>query len=66
MMTEKINCSFCMKSQDDVAVIVAAPFATAAICDECIEQCVGIVITAARTNYQKLEAVKNATKELLK
>jgi hypothetical protein len=38
---QKLRCSFCDKSQDDVRKLVAGP--AARICDECVEVCVDIL-----------------------
>jgi ATP-dependent Clp protease ATP-binding subunit ClpX len=42
---ETRRCSFCHKSQDDVAYMVASPpdYPRAYICDECIEVCHSIL-----------------------
>ena len=43
MNDKKTNfCSFCGKSQDEVAQLIAGP--SVFICDECTEMCMGIVI----------------------
>jgi ATP-dependent Clp protease ATP-binding subunit ClpX len=42
----KPQCSFCKKSQDDVAVLIANPtgvFPRVYICDECIAVCANIL-----------------------
>lgn len=39
--TEKVNCSFCGKSQDEVGKIIAGP--AVYICDECIDLCNGVI-----------------------
>ena len=42
-MNEKTHfCSFCGKSQDEVAQLIAGP--NVFICDQCTEMCMGIVI----------------------
>jgi hypothetical protein len=43
---QKLRCSFCEKSQDDVRKLIAGP--TAHICDECVTVCVDIIADDAR------------------
>jgi ATP-dependent protease Clp ATPase subunit len=38
---EKLRCSFCNKSQDDVRKLIAGP--RVLICDECVDVCVDII-----------------------
>jgi hypothetical protein len=38
---ERLQCSFCRKSQDDVLRLIAGP--TVFICDECVQVCVDII-----------------------
>ena len=38
------RCSFCGKSQEDVAVLVAGP--KASICDSCVEICISVIADA--------------------
>jgi len=40
---ETLRCSFCQKSQSDVAKLIANPTTTAYICEECIETCHSIL-----------------------
>jgi hypothetical protein len=37
-----VRCSFCGKGRDDVRTVIAAP--GAAICDECVDACVEVLI----------------------
>jgi hypothetical protein len=47
---QKLRCSFCDKSQDDVRKLIAGP--TAYICDECVAVCVDIITDDARRSAQ--------------
>lgn len=55
MMVKRIACNFCLKSQDEVKLMIAGPN-DIAICNECVELCVGIV-----SEYEEAEA-NNAKK----
>jgi ATP-dependent Clp protease ATP-binding subunit ClpX len=39
--TEKLRCSFCNKSEDDLEKLIAGP--KVYICDECVDVCVNIL-----------------------
>lgn len=41
-MTDKLHCSFCGKSQDDVTVLIAGP-GSVFICNGCVELCNDII-----------------------
>lgn len=41
-VTTKMACDFCGKSQDDVALLIAGP-RDVAICNECVDLCVGVI-----------------------
>ena len=43
---QKLRCSFCDKSQDDVRKLIAGP--TVHTCDECVAVCVDIITDDAR------------------
>lgn len=55
----KLHCSFCGKSQQDVAKLVSGP--EVYICDECVELCVDIV-----KNDLQSDSKKSTSKELAK
>jgi ATP-dependent Clp protease ATP-binding subunit ClpX len=42
---DKLRCSFCGKSQDEVKRLIAGP--TVYICDECIDLCNDIILETA-------------------
>jgi ATP-dependent protease Clp ATPase subunit len=41
--TDDLKCSFCNKSQADVAKLITNPIQTAWICNECVEVCGAIL-----------------------
>ncbi len=43
------SCHFCKKTQDQVSLMIAGPVEKSGICDECVEVCMGIVFTHARS-----------------
>lgn len=49
-MAPVLHCSFCGKSQDDVPILIDAD--DAAICDRCVEVCVGLVFEHKRPKGQ--------------
>jgi hypothetical protein len=54
-----LRCSFCRKTQDEVAKLVAGP--DVFICDECIDVCVGIVEGERRRERQLLGSPEAAS-----
>ena len=42
-------CHFCGKSQDQVSLMIAAPADGSGICDECVQECVAIIFSHARS-----------------
>lgn len=52
-----MKCSFCGKSKDTVALIFAGP--NVAICDECVQVCLGIIFD--RTREERARRVEAAT-----
>jgi hypothetical protein len=46
--SEKLRCSFCNKSQDDVRKLIAGP--KVFICDECVDVCIDILADADKTS----------------
>ena len=53
---QKLHCSFCEKSQDDVRKLIAGP--TAHICDECVAVCVDIIADNARWSAAPADQAK--------
>jgi len=53
---QKLRCSFCQKSQDDVRKLIAGP--TAHICDECVAVCVDIIADDARRSAAPADEAK--------
>jgi ATP-dependent Clp protease ATP-binding subunit ClpX len=51
-------CSFCAKSQDDVAQLIAGPGPRLFICDECVELCMEIVLRR-RAEQRQDKAIQN-------
>jgi len=45
--TQSLRCSFCGKAHDAVWKLIAGPHA--AICDECVDVCAGIIAEVRRT-----------------
>ena len=54
-----MKCSFCGKPPESVALIFADP--NAAICDECVQLCVGIIFD--RTREERARVVAAAKQE---
>lgn len=50
-MAPVLYCSFCGKSQHEIAQLIAGP--TSFICDECVELCVDIVNEYKATSIYK-------------
>jgi hypothetical protein len=53
---EKLACSFCGKSKDDVRKLIAGP--NVFICDECVQVCVDILADDARIQRATAEQVE--------
>jgi hypothetical protein len=58
---EKLSCSFCNKTQDDVRKLIAGP--TVFICDECVQVCVDIIADDARVQQATAEQVARVVQE---
>jgi hypothetical protein len=57
-LTQPPHCSFCNKTQDQIKKLIAGP--TAFICDECVAQCVDIMLSddqwEVRRDGERLQA----------
>ena len=52
---EKLFCSFCRKSQDEVATLMAGP--DISICSECIECMIGILAENVEWRDRQIESL---------
>src|SRR5688572_5044756 len=57
--TEKLSCSFCGKSQDEVATLIAGPESN--ICDECVDT-LGDIVADARARADATAAGEGAAR----
>ena len=58
---QKLPCSFCKKTQDDVRKLIAGP--AVFICDECVLVCVDIIADDARVERAVSEQVEGVAQE---
>lgn len=55
MAKDKLHCSFCHKSQDEVVFLVCGGEKLVFICDECIELCIKVIFNKLKKDYAKEE-----------
>ena len=53
-MPEKLYCSFCSKSQDEIRKLIAGP--SVFICNECVGLCLSILYFADEAEFDKTVA----------
>jgi hypothetical protein len=62
-LPEALHCSFCGKSQQEVAKLVAGPFVF--ICDECVEMCNDIIAGRPIADKGYTKPLERSTDQLL-
>lgn len=62
-LPDALHCSFCGKSQHDVAKLIAGPFVF--ICDECVGMCVEIIDGRPLTDKGYKKPLERSTDQLL-